>query len=256
MNASQSRVIHTESNQMARVNGSMSRMQNPSKPIYNDVALKVLKIFRPYSAWTVGPITSSIVLAENIGFTLTDFVTSASAASWEAIRLDRLECFCELQQTTLVTPHTVYSSVDPALTDLDFGTTTIQAVISRQNLQRSLLNVLTPSVLIADFVPVPLLTTVDADASLSPTEMYKKQWFSAADVSKIKFSGIRVADLIVSNPYTDPSDRPRGVLTARLHFSTRGKAVDSIAYAAGLAKDFEKSVTVLPPVKHRLSPLP
>lgn len=246
MNAANNRLISTQSNSMARVNGSMSRMQNPSAPQYPQVPMKVLKYFRPLSAWQPGPIGSSIVLAENIGFTLDDFVTLGMTQAWEAVRLDRLECFWELQQDIPVTPHTVFSSVDPALLDNDFGSSTFQEIISRQNLQRNLLNVLTPSVLVADFVPVPILITTNADATLVPTEMYKKQWLSAADPSKIKFSGIRIADLIVSNPYSDPSNRPGGVLSCRLHFSVRGKAVDNIAYSAGLVDSFEKQAKIAP----------
>lgn len=93
----------------AKINGSMSRMGNPSKPQYPVIKMKSLKYFRPYSAWNVGPVAGSIVLAEAIGFEINDFITTASLESWEEKSWIDLNCFGNfnkmmLRYLTLFTP--------------------------------------------------------------------------------------------------------------------------------------------------------
>lgn len=224
-------------------------MGNPSRPHYPVIRLKSLKYFRPYDAWSTGPIAGSIILAEAIGFEIDDFISAASLESWEEIRLDKLEVFWELQQTGLVTPHTVFSSVDPLLTTTDYGSITFQSVLARQNIQKSQLNVLVPSTCVASFVPNPMVLTDDVP---HPGEMYKAQWLSTNRISDLKFNGIRVADLLISNPYTDPTDRPKAVLSAVLHFSVKGKSIDTQAFFDGTDSVIQEKGyrgKSLPPVK-------
>jgi len=211
----------------AKINGSMSRMGNPSKPQYPVIKMKSLKYFRPYSAWNVGPVAGSIVLAEAIGFEINDFISTASLESWEEIKLDRLELFWELQQDDVEVPHTVYSSVDPLIEASEYGSIGFNTVLARQNLQKSQLNMLVPSTCVASFVPNPRVLTDDVP---HPGDLYKGCWLSTNRISDLKFNGVRIMDLIISNPYTDPTDRPKGILSAVLHFSVKGKSIDTQAF--------------------------
>jgi len=229
------------------INGSMSRMANPSVPKYPEVKMWTNKIFRPYTGWTVGPVGSSVALCRNINFSLDEFFSQQMASSWEAVRLDRIECFWGIQQTNFLVPSIVWSSVDPALLASDAGVTSFQSVFARQNLQQTQLNQFTSFVKIADFVPVPILDD-SANATLVPTTLYKKQWLSAADVSVIKFNGLRVAHLLLSNPYTQPSAQPASVLMCRLHVTYRGKAVDTNAYYTVDVQDPSVGERTLPPI--------
>jgi len=211
----------------AKINGSMSRMGNPSKPQYPVIKMKSLKYFRPYNAWNVGPVAGSIVLAEAIGFEINDFISTSSLESWEEIRLDKLELFWELQQSDVKVPHTVYSSVDPLIESSEYGSIGFNTVLARQNLQKSQPNVLIPSTCVASFVPNPRVLTDDVP---HPGDLYKGCWLSTNRISDLKFNGVRIMDLIISNPYTDPTARPNGILSAVLHFSVKGKSIDTQAF--------------------------
>jgi len=210
-----------------RINGSMSRMENPSRPRFSEVYLKQLKYFRPYDGWTVGPISGSIALAEAIGFSLSDFISQSALNSYEAVKLDRLEIFVTAQQAQLLPQIILYSSVDPQMLTSDYGSISLAEVTSRSNLQKSILTVINPEVSVASFVPVPSVNATDVPYA---TNVYKQKWLSVAEASNLRFNGIKIGALMINNPYTSPDDRPRIVMSARLHFGLRGKVLDTDAF--------------------------